>query len=82
MNQLKLTGILLGGLGDHARIIAPDGKSYTINLGTLVGSHEGEVISITDNTVVIKEILRYESGKVEEVETLLYLNPIEEEEKS
>ena len=81
VNQLKLTGIVLGGLGDYARIVAPDGKSYTINAGTLVGPNEGEVISITDNTVVVKEMIRYESGKVEEVETLLYLNPIEEEEK-
>ena len=64
-------------------MVAPDGKSYTINVGTLVGMHEGEVISINANSVIVKEILRYESGKVEEVETPLYLNPIEEgEEKS
>lgn len=83
INTLKLTGIILGSLGDYARVVAPDGKSYTINVGTLVGMHEGEVITINDNSVIVKEIMRYESGKVEEVETPLYLNPIEEgEEKS
>ena len=83
INTLKLTGIILGSLGDYARVVAPDGKSYTINVGTLVGMHEGEVITIDDNSVIVKEIMRYESGKVEEVETPLYLNPIEEgEEKS
>jgi type IV pilus assembly protein PilP len=79
VNQLKITGIVMGSFGDYARVIAPDGKSYTVNVGTLVGTHEGEVNSITDNAVVVREFIRYESGKVEEVETPLYLNPIEEE---
>jgi len=79
VNQLKITGIVMGSFGDYARVIAPDGKSYTVNVGTLVGTHEGEVISITDNALVVREIIRYESGKVEEIETPLYLNPIEEE---
>lgn len=82
VKQLKLTGIILGGLGDYARVVAPDGKPYTLHIGTPVGQHEGEVVSITDNSVVVKEIYRYEGGEVEEVETPLYLKPIEEEEKS
>ena len=79
IDQLQITGIILGGLGDYARIIAPDGKSYTINIGTLMGNQEGKVASITENAVIVKETIRYESGKVEEVETPLYLNPIEED---
>ncbi len=79
--QLKITGIILGSFGEYARILSPDGKSYTVNAGTLIGMHEGQVISITSNSVVVKEILRYESGKVEEVESILYLNPIEDEEE-
>jgi type IV pilus assembly protein PilP len=78
LDELKLIGIILGGLGDYARISAPDGKSYTINIGTPMGKHEGKVISISDNVVLVKEIIRYESGTVEEVETPIYLNPIEE----
>ena len=81
VKQLKVTGIILGSLGDYARIVAPDGKSYTINVGTLMGMHEGEVISITDNSIIVKETIRYESGNVEDVETPLYLNPIEEGEE-
>lgn len=78
VKQLQLTGIILGGLGDYARVRAPDGKNYTINVGTLVGRYEGKVISITDNVVLVKETIRYQSGKVEEVETPLYLIPLEE----
>lgn len=79
INQLQLTGIILGSLGEYARLTAPDGKAYTIKVGTLVGKYEGKVVSIADNVVLVKEIVRYESGKIEEVETPLYLNPIEEE---
>jgi Tfp pilus assembly protein PilP len=81
LNQLKITGILLGGLGDYARLSAPDGKSYTISVGTPIGNQEGKVISISDNLVLVKEIFRYASGKIEEVETPMYLNPIKEGEK-
>ncbi len=79
VSQLKLTGIILGGLGDYGRVVAPDGDSYMLNMGTLVGPHGGEVISITDNVIVVKETIHYESGKKEVVETPLYLNPIDEE---
>lgn len=81
VKQLKLTGIIMGSLGDFAKVSAPDGKSYTVNVGTPVGIYEGEIVSITDNSIVVREIIRHESGKVEEVETPLYLNPIKEEEK-
>lgn len=81
IKELKLTGIILGGLGDYATVIAPDSQSYTINVGAPVGKYEGKVVSISDNVVTIKEIFRYESGKIEEVETPLYLVPIKEEGK-
>jgi Tfp pilus assembly protein PilP len=81
LKQLKITGIILGGLGDYARVSAPDGKSYTINVGTLIGKSEGKVVSITSNIVLVKEIFRRMSGKVEEVETPMYLTPLKEGEK-
>lgn len=80
IDQLQIRGIILGGLGDYARITAPDGKSYTISIGTLVGNQEGKVTSITENAIIVKEIVRYESGKSEEIETPLYLIPIEQKE--
>ncbi len=84
ISELKIKGILLGGLGEFARVEAPDGKSYTIELDTLVGLHGGKVISITDNAVIVKETIHYKRGdveEVEEVETPIYLNPIEAEEE-
>jgi hypothetical protein len=37
------------------------------------------VIAISENAIQVKETMEYESGKVEEVETSLYLDPEEEE---
>lgn len=79
VKQIQVVGIILGGLGDYAKVKAPDGESYTISVGTLVGQHQGKVISISENVILVKETIQYESGKVEEIETPLYLNPEEEE---
>jgi type IV pilus assembly protein PilP len=75
VKQLEVTGIILGGLGDYASVKAPDGRSYTLKVGTRVGKHEGKVVSISENVVLVQETLRYESGKEEEIETPLYLDP-------
>lgn len=78
LKQIQVVGIILGGFGDYARVKAPDGESYTINVGTLMGQHRGKVIAISENAVQVKETMEYESGKTEDVETSLYLNPEEE----
>jgi len=77
LQQIQVVGIILGGFGDFARVKAPDGESYTINVGTLMGKHRGKVIAISENAIEVKETIEYESGNVEEVETSLYLNPEE-----
>jgi Tfp pilus assembly protein PilP len=79
LKQIEVVGIILGGFGDFARVKAPDGESYTVNVGTLMGLHRGKVIAISENAIQVKETMEYESGKVEDVETLLYLDPEEEE---
>jgi len=47
----------------------------------MVGKNLGKVISLSDNVVLVKETKRYESGKVEEVETPMYLTPIKQGEQ-
>ena len=57
--QLRVTGIILGALGTYATVLAPDGKTYMLTVGTPVGKYEGTVSAITENTVQIKEIRRF-----------------------
>jgi Tfp pilus assembly protein PilP len=86
LNQLHVIGIILSGsLGDYARILAPDGKTYTVKVGDPIGRYEGKIIAMTDKAVVVKEIKEYQVGEkieVREPETQLYLNPLEKEQKS
>ncbi len=82
LNQLQVIGIILMKSGDRARVLAPDGKSYTITVGTPIGKSEGKVVSISENCVTVKETKRYQKGEeiiVEEPETQLCLNPLEKE---
>lgn len=81
LNQFKLTGIILGELGNYARVLAPDGNSYTIKEGTRIGVFEGKVISISENTVLVKEIKHFNDGTVKHPETPLYLKPLEKSTK-
>ncbi len=79
LHQFQVIGIILGELGDYARVLAPNGKSYTIKVGTPIGMFQGSVISISDNVVLVREIKRFDDNGnivVKEPETSLYLNPI------
>ncbi len=79
--QLKLIGIIQGKLGDYGVVHAPDGKTYMLTVGTLVGIFDGRVTSITDKTVVITETKTFRRGETLETETSatsLYLDPLEE----
>lgn len=81
VQQLRVTGIILGGLGTYATVLAPDGKTYMVTLGTAVGQYEGTVSNIAENMVQVKEIRRFlvRNQEIhEEHETSLLLNPLRE----
>lgn len=78
LHDLQLTGIIIGGLGNYARVQTPDGISCTINVGTRVGKNAGEVVDISEKSVRVREYIQNAKGNIEEVETLLYLHPPED----
>lgn len=73
-HEYKLVGVIAGRGGDYAMVESPDGKTYNFKVGTRIGKREGVVQKITDGEVVIKEIIRYDTGDTKEVETTLSLN--------
>lgn len=80
VNQLKVIGIVLGQPGDRAKVLAPDGKSYTLMTGTCIGKFDGKVVTFNENCILIRETKQYEKGKEiikEETDTPLCLNPAE-----
>jgi len=55
VTDLRLEGIILMGKKAVAQIIAPDGKPYTVTIGTPMGRHKGKVIRIMSDKVIVEE---------------------------
>jgi len=55
LTELNLIGIIWGGFGYSAMVQTPDGKGYTVRVGTRIGPNNGTVSSITENAIVIQE---------------------------
>ncbi|MEK7307983.1 MAG: pilus assembly protein PilP [Nitrospirota bacterium] len=58
----------------YALLIAPDNKSYTVKEGTVIGLHNGKVLQITSNKILIKEYVEDYTGKQKSREILLELH--------
>jgi len=55
VGELQLIAIVWGGFGYSAMVRTPDGKGYTIRVGTLVGPNKGVVRRITKTDLTIEE---------------------------
>ena len=64
ISTLQLQGILWGTLGRRAIIRAPDGKGYFVTVGMYMGQNGGQIVSIEDDRLVIKEQFRDTEGNI------------------
>jgi len=79
LGELRVVGIVLGELGNHAMLLAPDGNTYMIRIGTVIGKFNGVVADISANAVTVKEVKEYPQGREvvrKEEDTELKLNPL------
>lgn len=53
--EMKVIAIVWGGLGQSAMLQTPDGKGYTVRVGTRVGPNHGVVTKITPRLVIVDE---------------------------
>ena len=82
LGELRVIGIVLGELGSHAMLLAPDGNAYMISVGAVVGKFNGVVTDISANVVTVKETKTYQQDREvvnKDVETALKLNPLQDE---
>lgn len=63
VNQLALTGIIVGLNKPKAMVRAPDGKNYILSVGTFVGKNGGKVVRINNEGVSVEEVLTDFSGE-------------------
>ncbi len=76
--EFKLIAILWNKSGYYAAITLPDGKSYTVRVGTKLGLRGGKIYKITNNSVIIREQVRDQRGAVRPKDTILKLRRGEE----
>lgn len=82
LGELRVIGIVLGELGSHAMLLAPDGNAYMLTVGAVVGKFNGVVTDISANAVTVKETKTYQQDREvvnKDVETALKLNPLQDE---
>ncbi len=73
LESLKMVGFLLQRGVGHAVIRSAEGKIYRIKAGNYVGLNFGQVISVTENEVKIKEMVQDSVGDWSERESSLLL---------
>ncbi len=70
-----MIAIIWGGLGQSAMVQTPDGKGYTVRVGTRIGSNQGVVKRITAQSVVVEERYTDVFGENKTREVVLNLGP-------
>jgi len=80
LDQLKLRAIIIAPSGNKALVEEANGKGYIIRRGTYIGRHDGKVIKILKDMVVVEELTENIEGKmtVKEKEIKLPKPPGEE----
>ena len=76
--DLRLVGVVWGGYGSKAVLKAPDGKGYTVGIGTRVGLNHGVIKKITPKQIVIEETLLNVFGEPRKREVIIALHPRKE----
>lgn len=79
ITELSLMGIVWGGFGYNAMVQTPDGKGYTVRVGTRIGPNNGVVSGITENSVIVQERFTDVYGKQQVRE---YVKRLHEKESS
>ena len=77
ISDMKLLGIIWGGLGYNGLIQTPDGKGYTVKEGMLLGTNNGVIKTITDKALIVSEPTMDFAGRKSTKEVELLLRPRE-----
>ena len=77
ISDMKLLGIMWGGLGYYGLIQTPDGKGYTVKEGMLLGTNNGVIKTITDKAIIVGEPTMDYAGRKSTKEVEILLRPRE-----
>lgn len=71
--EFQVIAVVSDGSGPYAAITLPDGKSYTVRQGTKVGLYGGKVVKITQDSLIIREMVKNYKGVLTAKDTILKL---------
>jgi len=78
LSDLTLQGIVWGSYGPRAIVNTPDGKGYTVGVGTKMGFNHGVISEITQKKVVVEETVLNVFGEPKKRKTEMELHPRKE----
>ena len=64
LSDVKLIGIVSDASGYYGLIQTPDGKGYTVRVGTLMGTNNGTIKTISEQRIVVAEPIIGITGKM------------------
>ncbi len=71
--EFQLIAVLWDKTGPYAAVTLPDSKSYTVRQGTKVGLYGGKVVKITQDSLIIREMVKNYKGVLTSKDTVLKL---------
>lgn len=77
LSDVKLIGIVSDASGYYGLIQTPDGKGYTVRVGTLMGTNNGTIKSIAEQRIVVAEPTIDITGKMTSRDTEILQRPKE-----
>jgi len=78
IDEIKLLAIASDRQEGYALILLPNRKTFTIKKGMVLGLEGGTVEEITEETVVIREMIKDYKGDIKQKDTVLKLHKGEE----
>lgn len=64
LSLFRLVAVVSSAENSFALVLAPDSKRYVIRRGDKIGTNEGKVVRIGNNTVTVREPNRDEKGNI------------------
>ncbi|HEY5512448.1 MAG TPA: pilus assembly protein PilP [Geomonas sp.] len=73
VSKFKVAGIIAGLRENRALLIDPNGKGYVVQVGMLIGSHDGRIARISASAVEVVESYREDNGRFRKRKIVLTL---------
>jgi Tfp pilus assembly protein PilP len=79
VTDMTVQSIIISSRKSVAHVITPDGKAHIVSIGTLMGRHDGRIVKMNSDEIVVEEQFVDYLGRAFKQETVLRLREKEGE---